>query len=505
MLPPLRAPTIDSQYLVHPTPDRAVDWLNRNMQLWPHNAIRLDGVPLVALRRALRQQIAAWTDPPIRTPLDRPWIVSGHQPELEHPGVWVKHFLLHGFAAYTQATPLHLIADHDLPKTNGFTCPWIPPARQQRAVRLVVPYDRADLITPYEVRPLYDVELFVTVVERGRALTEHWGYEPLLLQIWPRKLPAAGRLADVLTRLRQQQERLWGCCNHELPVSRLAQTEAFQRFARHLLADLPRFRRIYNNVLRRLREQGAGIQPLRAIAELEAGEAPFWEIRGHQRLRATANSPLAALRPRALTLTLFVRLVLADIFLHGLGGAIYDQATDLLIQEYFEASPPAYLTATATLFLPITHLLQTPNSEPPPQPARQLWQLWRDHYWNPQRHLPPTTPPAAHQLALQKQQHWLAEPPHHDHAARRLWFRCLRNLTVTLRQYLAEPLQQLQQAYAQAYAWEQRQRLIYLRDYSWVLFPEWKLRPFLTHFLDWRNLRDQTQPPVPQSSGSEQT
>ena len=34
------------------------------------------------------------------------------------------------------------------------------------------------------------------------------------------------------------------------------------------------------------------------------------------------------LRTRALTTTLFARLVLSDMFLHGIGGAKYDQVTD---------------------------------------------------------------------------------------------------------------------------------------------------------------------------------
>lgn len=495
MLPPLRAPDADGLYLLHPSPDEAPRWLARNQKLLQEHTLRIDGVPLVELRQLLRQEIASWTDPPLPA-LDRPLLVSGHQPELDHPGVWLKHFALHGLARFTHGLPLHLIADNDLPKGNAVWVPWVPPTPGQRTVRLPIPYDRADLSTPYEVRPLYDVDLFVAVVPRLRNVAERWGFEPLLLSIWPETLSAGVRLADVLTRLRRNQERRWGCCNYELSVSRLAQTEAFRRFARHLLADLPRFRHVYNQVLRRLREERTGIQTVRTVAELGPDEAPFWELRGWRRLRATANSPVDALRPRALTLTLFVRLVLADIFLHGLGGAIYDQATDALIADYFGVPPPAYLTATGTLHLPLQPLA-SPDGLPPPAPSRTLGQLWRDMYWNPQRHLPADADENAEQLARRKLHCSQSEPPRRDHAARVRWFRELRQLTEVLRGYIAGSLQRVEQEYIRARNWEQRRRILSRRDYAWILFPECKLRPFLARFLDWRHIMQNVPPAEP--------
>ena len=40
------------------------------------------------------------------------------------------------------------------------------------------------------------------------------------------------------------------------------------------------------------------------------------------------------IRSRALITTLWARLVLGDLFLHGIGGAKYDQVTDLLIERF---------------------------------------------------------------------------------------------------------------------------------------------------------------------------
>jgi hypothetical protein len=50
---------------------------------------------------------------------------------------------------------------------------------------------------------------------------------------------------------------------------------------------------------------------------------------------------------------MYARLVLSDLFIHGIGGAKYDEVTDLIIRRFFGVEPPAYVTATATFRLPI--------------------------------------------------------------------------------------------------------------------------------------------------------
>jgi hypothetical protein len=68
---------------------------------------------------------------------------------------------------------------------------------------------------------------------------------------------------------------------------------------------------------------------------------------------AAAEARGIKLRPRALITTMYARLVLSDLFIHGIGGAKYDELTDLIIRRFFGIEPPAYVTATATFRLPI--------------------------------------------------------------------------------------------------------------------------------------------------------
>ena len=48
------------------------------------------------------------------------------------------------------------------------------------------------------------------------------------------------------------------------------------------------------------------------------------------------------LRTRALTTTLFARLFLADLFVHGIGGAKYDAMTDQICERLFGMKAPSF-------------------------------------------------------------------------------------------------------------------------------------------------------------------
>src|SRR5205807_9175637 len=181
-----------------------------------------------------------------------------------------------------------------------------------------------------------------------------------------------------------------------LPFSRVCQAEPFARFAAHLLAHLPRLWEVYNDSLAEYRRNNhlrSASHPVPNLAAIDGWlEAPFWiwrrddprrravfaqqsgdELRLSDRAGFELRLPLSAdgdagaaaemlhalhgrgikLRTRALTTTLWARLALGDLFIHGLGGAKYDQLTDALIERFFGLTPPAFLTVSGTLYLPV--------------------------------------------------------------------------------------------------------------------------------------------------------
>jgi hypothetical protein len=104
------------------------------------------------------------------------------------------------------------------------------------------------------------------------------------------------------------------------------------------------------------------------------------------------------LRARALTTTLFSRLCLADLFVHGIGGAKYDEMTDRILSRFFGVPVPGFLTLTATLYAE----LAAPFSVAPEDAAR-IQRLLRDLRWNPDRHQTADQNPEASRLIAEKE------------------------------------------------------------------------------------------------------
>jgi hypothetical protein len=85
-------------------------------------------------------------------------------------------------------------------------------------------------------------------------------------------------------------------------------------------------------------------------------------------------------RPRALTLTLWARLLACDLFVHGIGGAKYDRVTDRIFRLYYGCEPPPLACVSATLRLPLP---RHPQAETELRAARHHL---RDLLFNPQRY-----------------------------------------------------------------------------------------------------------------------
>ena len=49
---------------------------------------------------------------------------------------------------------------------------------------------------------------------------------------------------------------------------------------------------------------------------------------------------------------MFLRLLVVDQFVHGIGGGRYEQVNDRIIQRFFSIDAPAFCVTTATLYFP---------------------------------------------------------------------------------------------------------------------------------------------------------
>jgi hypothetical protein len=446
---------------------------------------------------------------------DAPLFVAGHQPELFHPGVWLKNFALAGLARRHNGVSVNLVVDNDTLKSSALRVPAAAKGSLPRAV--LVPFDRWSPEAPWEERPILDKSLFASFSDRVMELMRPWGYEPLLPALWEEvrlQAEATGRIGESFTAARRSLERSWGCRNLEMPLGIVCGSESFSIFAGAILDDLPRFVESYNDVVRAYRARNRIRSRNHPVPDLARDgdwlEAPLWGWRTSQRrerlfarihgdrlqLRAgqeswpdlpvpTASGFVAAwkglastgfkVRSRALTTTLFSRLLLADLFMHGIGGGKYDELTDDLIKRFFAFPPPPFLILSGTLRLPVTTFPATMDGR------RRLAHHLRDLRCNPQRHLAGDRAGSLGDLIQEKQRLIAAQPVTlAGRRERRSW---LRKINERLHAPLIDEDARLVEELARTDEQLRSNSVLRRRDYSFCLFPESVLKPFCTALL----------------------
>jgi hypothetical protein len=422
-LPRLIVPRDHGALLAHPPLDQASVLVASNRQLFARHAeCKLLTMPLGLLRERAKAEIlllaqrylhdAGEPSPELHT--DAGLLITGHQPELFHPGVWVKNFAVQHLAPQLGCVALNLIVDNDTAKSSVVK---IPHSGRQWPI----PFDHWKSEAPYEEHRVQDDDLFRTFAERASGSIT---WDSILPAFWRDVQHVAARTPLVGERFaaaRRNWERRWGYAPLELPMSRLCESEAFAWFACHLLVHRERFREVHNAEIRTYRER-SGIRSKNHPApeltvEGDWTETPFWGWKaGEQRrqklfvrtrethlelrigdrigpkLTGSPEELVAAfqafpkdgwkIRTRAFTTTLFSRLTLADLFVHGIGGGKYDEVVDGLLRRFigFDAAPQLQVLS-ATLLLPLPRHPQAAEQE------RIQQRLVRDMEWNPQRHL----------------------------------------------------------------------------------------------------------------------
>lgn len=515
----MKAPADDGSILVVPPLADVGKLIDSNRSTLNSSKIHIDGISISKLRQlAIREAIEASrryhqeAGEPVPDVSSESLLLAGHQPELFHPGVWLKHFALNRLARDHSATPLNLIVDNDVPKTPAIRLPVLGPRNQPSAVHLAtLPFDHSAGEVAYEERIVHDEEQFATLPSAFAERTKNWGFAPILNEYWRDVLAQRGRtrlLGERLAAGRRIWERRWGCHNCEVPISRLCATESFARFAVAIIADLPRFHRIYNAAIHDYRRRHALRSDNHPVPDLQSDgewlEAPFWawrtsaQRRGRLFVRPTAagwkmradqeiwpDLPTShaveawqrlgcdgfKIRTRALTTTLFARLCLGDLFVHGIGGAKYDELTDAILQRHFGIEPPAFLVLTGTLRLPLPAYSATRVV------LRDARRLERDIRWNPQRHLGDQAKGLAE--IVRQRQRLEAERPERASKRREL-FAQFRLLTERLQPAVTRELELAKCEAGRVSAEVAANEILQRRDYAFCLYPEAKLHEFLT-------------------------
>jgi hypothetical protein len=532
-MPPrrLRAPAEDGAILARPTLEEIGPELAASETAFSARHFRFLGMAWPEVRSQARHAVlaaasrymaaAAEPTPPWRSS-DR-LFMAGHQPELFHPGVWIKNYALCGLAQNYGGVAVNLLVDNDTVKSCSLRIPQAAETDSAMAKGRLVDFDMWTQERPYEEWIIKDRQLFASFADRVEPLTQSWGFKPMLRQFWAEVTRQQSRtpfLGECFAAARRIKERSWGCHNLEVPLSALCRSEPFSWFFCHLLAELPRFHWIHNDCLANYRRQyrlRSRSHPVPDLARQDEWlETPFWgwHIKEPQRsrvfgradgnamdLRLNANGKVfARLRPtddwrqsaelirdlegrgikirtRALTTTLFARLFLADYFVHGIGGGKYDELNDAIVRRFYELEPPPFMILSGTLRLPFHRHAATPGQ------IRDLAHQVRDIRCNPQRYLgrKPELDSQTRTL-VQEKENWIGRELN-DSAERRRRYQRLQSLTAALQPAIADQAQCLSDRLAQLERQLQSNAVLDRRDYAFCLYPESLLRPFCAQFL----------------------
>ncbi len=444
-------------------------------------------------------------------------LLSGHQPEMFHPGVWAKHFMLAGLARDLNVTAINLVVDGDTMKSAALR---VPTGSANELAVESLPFDGPAEAIPYEERKVVDRAVWTSFGERVASALRPLGIDPLMRRFWPEVVEgerATGRIGTAIARARHRLEATLGLQTLELPQGLLCDTTAFRGFLGALLADLPRFVEIHNTALREYRRVHRLRSANHPVPALECDgpwcEAPAWvwtvdapqrrrlfvrrlgdewELtdRGGLHLHAPYDSDGTALseamrewsdrgvriRSRALLTTSYARVVLGDLFIHGIGGAKYDELTDVLIERYFGLRPPRFAVVTATRHLPLGDAART--AELPHDATPRLWELAH----HPERYVDLDGPDDAGDAErvrrlIDEKRHWIGMAPTRETARSRCL--AIRAINDELRRWIGERRAEAERLERLREEEVRRRRIRESREYAFPLFRESELFDFL--------------------------
>ncbi|MEQ1825054.1 MAG: hypothetical protein ABL921_03885 [Pirellula sp.] len=454
-------------------------------------------------------------------------IVSGHQPELFHPGVWFKNFLISKLAAENRdAISLHVLIDHDEARSHALRVPHRIVSHDrgtttaeffQEFVRLPIsPADGPRL--PWDATSTRDTQPadWESAIDRISMLLSSCSVRNPILQsrasLMQLCIANCANFGHAFSRFRHLIELDHGVKNLEVPIGRLCNGHVFGNFFRHCVLNAAELWQIHNKCRSDYRRQRAIRNPTQPVLELlrhrDCVELPFWIYRSklgfsadRKRLWLAPNgsdsvllcdspeplsrsiecempvdlgswdvrwSELASqgicIRPRALMTTLYLRCFLADLFVHGIGGGIYDQLTDEIIRRWLRIDPPAFVVGSASLHLPIatSHVAGVEHARE--QCDREL-QLMRSA---PERYLDPNN--ASHRQLLTQHVRLRSSMPHRGQ--KKQWHQQMLQARHQIESAILERYRDARIRKASIVKADQQRAILQSREYSIGLFPE---------------------------------
>jgi hypothetical protein len=326
-------------------------------------------------------------------------IATGHQAVWHHCGIWAKNVAVRKLATVVDGVGVHIVLDHDICDT-AMMLPKQGPDGSWCFVRAELEPEQKTVPLGLRRSPEASrIKTFVDHVVRarpGQFCNEIWSDRMVSRASHSLRL---NNPADLITYLQAALNVALGLSMMYLPVSKLSESDAFTDFVISIMLDANNFAAVYNDAvtkqtnLLRTRQRDI-VRRLKGVKTGDLVELPFWlQLPDGERAPlfvaaeqadsigfGTASTALgkldsgcpsgkadefrtvlrqsgSTLRPKAVSLTLFIRLYLADWFVHGVGGSSYEPVTDDIIKNYYGMSALGFGVATCTKTLALLNTM----------------------------------------------------------------------------------------------------------------------------------------------------
>ncbi len=308
------------------------------------------GLPSVTIKPAWEDWASALSakgQSPARAALgldpDRPIVMSGHQPIVFHNGILAKLIALDEAAKRTNAQPVWIVPDQDAVDLGLIRVPI--GSGESLSVQMI------ELLPAGTLAPGVSAGLIESV---PIAEPEHESLKPLAH--WLDQYATIGSLAQQFgyATIEYACDQLGIDTPRLLFASELFQADAIEAIIDTMRADPALCAQSYNNAVAKYSD--AGVRAL--VIEDDRIELPLWGCRANE-LRVSIDSTNindfapAELLPKGVLMSALARAHLADLFIHGTGGWIYDRISEDWFADWLgiKLAPMAMVTATQQLDL----------------------------------------------------------------------------------------------------------------------------------------------------------
>ncbi len=436
-------------------------------------------------------------------------IQTGHSPALAHPGVMIKHRLVNSIAKKVNGVGINMVVDNDASNDNCLNIPDIngPDSSVERIEYLPglrnlafeeIRYADSTQLTAFK-------ESVLKALHNPDMRKTFEGFMDVVLKLAGETL----QFSDLFTYARHTFLARFGVSNLEIPVSLISETDSFLNFFLHITAHSRSFVEIYNAKLREyrtLKRISSKANPLPDLMVKEnIVEMPFWiwkrdeprkslfvSIANESRIsilsenetvthfdfgeRGNSSENLERLkeviskgikiRPKAIVNTMYSRMFISDLFIHGIGGAKYDLITDEIIRVLFGVEPPSYATISATLHLPYK-LFDVSQED-----VKELKCIIKDMGYNPDRYASDKIMEDAEMRSMISEKKDLIAKELHDTKSKHLTFDRIKQLNRLMKDKIIPLIEEKEKEMENLEKKLRYNSIVTNRDYPFCIYPQ---------------------------------